>query len=715
MHSLRADYAGFPEYAGQYRLESVLGSGGMGVVHLATSGSGLKLAVKIVHPEHAVDPEFRARFRQEVTAARRVSGAFTAPVVDADPDAERPWMATLFIDAPTLAERVREQVLDRTELARLAAGLAEALRDIHRAGVVHRDLKPSNVLMAPDGVRVIDFGISRPADSDLRTETGKLIGTPPFMAPEQFQRPREVGTAADVFALGAVLVHAATGRGPFDSDSHYLVAYQVVHSEPDLSGLPRQLVPLVERCLAKDPQERPTAEELIAEMRAVAYPTAEDTQAFIPRPRQPDGAELLTHRRERVPAAPEPRAPGRRRRARIAVGAGIGLLLVGGAVGGYLRYGTAAGSSPAQIAAKADRAPTKAFAPWSVTLGKPGTGNRIGACSWQAEALYCAGPGIAAARLDPADGSTVWTVEAPASAPAKGSTPVGAPLHAGGRVLVVAPGSETLRALDPATGAERWKHRLPAGSQVVPAGGQVLLVGTNGAVTALDAAAGTTRWTQQIGGVGSVWWSGGGPEGGTAPDPLYVATPDGSGSTQLAAVDPANGSIAGQFRTAGRLRPVGAAGGGLYLMDFDASSRATAVVRADLGARTVQRVKLTAPLFDAEATVDRAGVTYLFGTSGALVAVGPDKERWRLETGVTVASRPVVTDGRVHLTAPDGRLLAVDAADGRPAGQTRPRMADGKDTYASTLPAPVAGGGRVFAGAPDGSVFAVAAGDPAHW
>ncbi|MFJ9769582.1 serine/threonine-protein kinase, partial [Streptomyces erythrochromogenes] len=549
----------------------------MGVVHLATSGSGLKLAVKIVHAEHAVDPEFRARFRQEVTAARRVSGAFTAPVVDADPDAERPWMATLFIDAPTLAERVRRQVLDRTELARLAAGLAEALRDIHRAGVVHRDLKPSNVLMAPDGVRVIDFGISRPADSDLRTETGKLIGTPPFMAPEQFQRPRDVGTAADVFALGAVLVHAATGRGPFDSDSHYLVAYQVVHSEPDLSGLPRQLVPLVERCLAKDPQERPTAEELIAEMRAVAYPTAEDTQAFIPRPREPDGAELLTHRRERIPAAAEPRPrPPRGRRARIAVGAALGLLLVGGAVGGYLHYGGTAGSSPAQIAGKADPAPAKTFAPWSVPLGKPGTGSRIGACSWQAEALYCAGPGLAAARLDPADGSTVWSLEAPAASPSKGTPTAGAPLHAGGRVLVVAPGSETLQALDPATGAERWRHKLPAGSQAVPAGGQVLLVGTGGSVTALDAATGTARWTQQIGGVGSVWWTGGGPEGGAAPE-LYVATPDGSGSTQLASVDPANGAMTRQFRTAGRLRPVGTASGGLYLVDVDASARTTAV------------------------------------------------------------------------------------------------------------------------------------------
>lgn len=242
-----------PEYAYQYRLEARLGSGGMGVVHLARSSSGLQLAVKVIHAEFAQDPEFRGRFRQEVAAARRVSGAFTAPVVDADPDAERPWMATLHIPGPTLSDHVkRNGPLAVDEVRRLASGLAEALRDIHRAGVVHRDLKPGNVLLATDGPKVIDFGISRPSDSEMRTETGKLIGTPPFMAPEQFQRPREVGPAADVFALGSVLVHAATGRGPFDSDSPYLVAYQVVHDEADLAGVPEELVPLVESCLAKD-------------------------------------------------------------------------------------------------------------------------------------------------------------------------------------------------------------------------------------------------------------------------------------------------------------------------------------------------------------------------------------------------------------------------------------------------------------------------------
>ncbi|EST30414.1 serine/threonine-protein kinase, partial [Streptomyces roseochromogenus] len=275
--------AELPEYAGHYRLDARLGSGGMGVVHLARSTSGMKLAVKVVHAEFARDPEFRGRFRQEVAAARKVSGAFTAPVVDADPDAERPWMATLFIPGPTLSDEVkRNGSMAPAQLRRLMAGLAEALRDIHRVGVVHRDLKPSNVLLAEDGPKVIDFGISRPKDSELRTETGKLIGTPPFMAPEQFRRPREVGPAADIFALGSVMVHAATGRGPFDSDSPYVVAYQVVHDEPDLTGVPEDLAPLVLRCLAKEPDDRPTPDELMRELRSVA--ASYDTQAFIPVP-----------------------------------------------------------------------------------------------------------------------------------------------------------------------------------------------------------------------------------------------------------------------------------------------------------------------------------------------------------------------------------------------------------------------------------------------
>ncbi|MGW7440571.1 serine/threonine-protein kinase [Streptomyces sp. NPDC054849] len=716
MQSLRRDRAGFPEYAGQYRLESVLGSGGMGVVHLATSASGLKLAVKIVHPEHAVDPEFRARFRQEVAAARRVSGAFTAPVVDADPDAERPWMATLFIDAPTLAERVRERVLEPVELARLGAGLAEALRDIHRAGVVHRDLKPSNVLMAPDGVRVIDFGISRPTDSDLRTETGKLIGTPPFMAPEQFQRPREVGPAADVFAMGAVLVHAATGRGPFDSDSPYLVAYQVVHHDPDLTGLPAALIPITEACLAKDPAGRPTPDALISELRALAYPTSEDTRAFIPAPRRPHRVEETTHRRDRIVSVqPAPAPQQRRRRSRLVMAIG-GVLLTSGAIGGPLVFGADTNPSerPTAHVGNTTTGPgAKAVTPWAIQVGEKGVGDPFPACSWSAEALYCAGPALAAARIDPADGSVRWSV--PGAAPATRMTPNPAPLHAGGLVLVVDHSGGMLQALDPADGSQRWKRSLPEGAQLVPVGMLLLVTGPDGKVTMLDAATGRTRWEHRIGEAGSVWLAGPAPSGGPG---LYVCTQGADGkSTQVSAVDPANGAVRWQVRSPALWEPSGAAGGGLYLLEGDTRSASgavtRAVVRVDLTTRAVRRIPLSAPLLDAQAAVGPEGRVYVFGTSGALAAVGAEREDWRLETGVAVASRPVIHDGRIHLTASDGRTLAVDGG-GRLLGQTKPRLGGGQG-YNSTLPAPVAGGGRVFGSAPDGAVFAVDAGDPAGW
>lgn len=708
MQSRRADYAGFPEYAGQYRLESVLGSGGMGVVHLAASSSGLKLAVKVVHAQHAVDPEFRARFRQEVAAARRVSGAFTAPVVDADPDAERPWMATLFIDAPTLSERVRERVLDAVELTRLAAGLAEALRDIHRAGVVHRDLKPSNVLMAPDGVRVIDFGISRPADSDLRTETGKLIGTPPFMAPEQFQRPREVGTAADVFALGAVLVHAATGRGPFDSDSHYLVAYQVVHSEPDLTGLPARLVPIVARCLAKDPDERPTAEALIAEMRAVAYPTGEDTQAFIPQPRRPaadEEPEEPTHLRQLITTEPPPAA--RRRRIRPALlAAGLGVLLAAGAVGGYL-WSAGGADAPGRPGAHASAGPDTAFTPWSASPGTPPV-----SCSAAAGGLFCSGPGLAGVRLGTADGSTTWAVRA--NAPSFRVSSSTAPSYAAGAVVVVAPGSELLQALDPGTGAERWQRRLSGGTRVVTAGPYVVLVAADGTVTALDGAGGTQKWSRHIAGAGSVWWGGAGAAGAPV---LYAAAADLDGSaTQLTEIDPATGAVRWQTRATGELRPIGVARGALHLLDnASAGIRTAGIVRVDTATHAIRRVQLAAPLYEADATVGPDGTVYAFGTRGGLVAIGGEKELWRLETGAAYASQPVFADGRLYLSAGDGRLLAVDAAAGRLVGQTKPRMAAAQGTFSATLPAPVVADGRVYASAPDGTVFAQDARNPAGW
>lgn len=255
---------GDPRSVGGYRLEGRLGAGGMGVVYRARSVSGRQVAVKVIRPELVQDPDFRTRFRLEVESARRVSGAFTAPVVDADTEADVPWLATLFVPGPSLAERVTSQgPLTVPEVRRLAAGLVEALRDIHRAGLVHRDLKPGNVLLAEDGPRVIDFGIARAVDAARLTSTGLVVGTPPFMAPEQF-REATSGPASDVFSLGSVLTFAATGRGPFDGDSPHTVGYRVVHEDPDLTGLPPALKPVVDSCLSKDPGLRPTVPELLA-------------------------------------------------------------------------------------------------------------------------------------------------------------------------------------------------------------------------------------------------------------------------------------------------------------------------------------------------------------------------------------------------------------------------------------------------------------------
>src|ERR1700758_2943612 len=207
--------AGDPELIGAYRVVRRLGSGGMGHVFLARSPGGRMLAIKVVRAELAGDQEFRTRFRREVAAARSVSGLFTAPVVDADTEAPVPWLATAYIAGSSLADTVaRHGPLPGPSVLALAAGLAEGLLAIHSAGLVHRDLKPSNVLMAEDGPRVIDFGISRAMEASAVTSTGMVVGSPGFMSPEQAEG-HEVGPPSDVFSLGAVLAFAATGEGPF--------------------------------------------------------------------------------------------------------------------------------------------------------------------------------------------------------------------------------------------------------------------------------------------------------------------------------------------------------------------------------------------------------------------------------------------------------------------------------------------------------------------
>lgn len=253
-----------PESVGPYRLLQRLGTGGMGQVYLARSPGGRLVAVKVIRPELAAERGFRARFAREVAAARTVSGVFTAPVIDADPDGATPWLATGYVAGPSLADAVESRgPLSAEFVLALAAGLAEGLQAIHAAGVVHRDLKPSNVLLADDGPRVIDFGISRAVEASMLTQTGTVMGSPGFLSPEQAEG-NMVGPPGDVFSLGAVLAFAATGEGPFGTGPAAALIYRVVNSEPNLSRVPPQLQPLVRRCLAKRPGERPTTGDLLA-------------------------------------------------------------------------------------------------------------------------------------------------------------------------------------------------------------------------------------------------------------------------------------------------------------------------------------------------------------------------------------------------------------------------------------------------------------------
>jgi len=337
-----------PRLIGPYQLIGRLGAGGMGRVFLGVSAAGRPVAVKIIHAELAADPEFRARFSIEVAAARKVSGLFTALVVDADVDAQVPWLATAYVSGPSLSEAVRDRgPLSVASLLALAAGLAKSLGAIHAAGVVHGDLKPSNVLLALDGPRVIDFGISQAAEAAPLARSGLVVGTPSFMSPEQ-AAGQATGPLSDVFSLGAVLAFAATGRKPFGTGQAAAVLERVVCGAPDLQGAPPEVLPLIERCLAKDPARRPAAARLLDEVTAV--------QAALAPPAEPVAPA------EPVRAAPP--APRRRRRPLVTVSAVAGILAAGAAAGYGLNAVTGAQAVRSSFAAVA---------------GKPQGGDRIDA------------------------------------------------------------------------------------------------------------------------------------------------------------------------------------------------------------------------------------------------------------------------------------------------------------------------------------------------
>ncbi|MER7362434.1 serine/threonine-protein kinase [Nonomuraea wenchangensis] len=285
------------ESIGPYRIVGRMGAGGMGVVYAGIGADGARVAVKVIHPGLAADPQFLARFVREVELLSRVRGRCVVSVLDADTGAMPPWLATEFVPGPTLSTYVQQNApLPPDRLLSFGVDIAEALTDIHRVGIVHRDLKPGNVILADSGAKVLDFGIARALDESGLTGTGALIGTPGWISPEQY-RGDQADAAADVFAWGALMTYAATGRPPFGTGAPDVLAYRVMGVDPDLSGVPKEIRRLVRSALAKDRTARPPAQEVLARIAAIRSGT---------------GPTPVTLPLTRTKVLPPPAVPGKR-------------------------------------------------------------------------------------------------------------------------------------------------------------------------------------------------------------------------------------------------------------------------------------------------------------------------------------------------------------------------------------------------------------------
>ena len=332
-----------PAQVGRYRLVARLGAGGMGVVYLGEDPTGQQVAVKVLRPELADNPEFRVRFGREVTMLTRVQGVCTVRVIEADTEAPKPFLVTEYADGPSLSEYIDARgPLDAGMLYGLATGLAEALTAIHAAGIVHRDLKPSNVLLTPGGPKVIDFGIAQALDTASLTKTGITLGSAGFMAPEQVIG--KAGTAADIFTWGVTVAYAASGQPPFGTGASDTILYRIMHAEPDITAVPPGLHPLVEAALVKEPRDRPTAPQLLSQLtqstaaQSLAVPSVGDgnlTQTILAQTWHPSATRAAA-------AAPHPTVPPpgtappvghrspRRRRALLPVVLTLAFLLAAG-------------------------------------------------------------------------------------------------------------------------------------------------------------------------------------------------------------------------------------------------------------------------------------------------------------------------------------------------------------------------------------------------
>jgi outer membrane protein assembly factor BamB len=682
-----------PRRIGPFEVLGRLGAGGMGLVYLARSASGRRVAIKTVRAELAEDQLFRVRFTREVEAARAVSGFYTAAVVDADPRAAVPWLATAYVPAPSLEEIVNETGPMPAQAVRwLAAGIAEALQSIHAAGLVHRDMKPSNVLVVEDGPRVIDFGIASGVSNTRLTMTNVAVGTPAYMSPEQARDSRSVRGASDVFSLGSTLVFAATGHAPFHGANPVETVFMLLREGPDLAGLPDELRPLIESCMRMEAEGRPTPADLQAQLAPHLYSTGSDdtgtASAWLP----PPAVALIEQRRS-----------GRS----------------GPAVNGGRRPAPAPAPAAGPQAPAEQGMPPRPTQPPPVPPHAPGEehhgrhGRERVAEPVQLAGSAPIGPGLRVAEAvehKAASGAapgTEW-VRRRAGAHRAGDPPVsvpaqGGPASAPGQGAPVAsPGSAGSAPSAAPAEWRPWRFRMSNdvwGTPVVAGG---LLYVTSFEVHALDVASGRREFKTR-----DVAWT-------MAVDAGRIHASDGP---QLFALDAADGKDLWRTRIDGWVYAVrtdagtvvtGTRGGGVQAWD------------AARGTLRWERSGAQTEFETAESGPTIAGRAVHYQGGGRLHAVDAltGAEMWSYPVGDLGAmgampSRPVAADGVVYLTA-GTRVLALDARSGAERWHfDAPALIFAPPAY---VPGPGASGGGVYVVDQLGTVYALdAAGGRQRW
>ena len=675
-----------PRKVGPYELRARLGSGGMGRVYLGLSTAGRAVAVKVIHPSLAQDQEFRSRFRREAAAAQAVSGAYTAPVVAVGPDDDPPWLATAFVPGPSLAEAVGVGgPLPPTSAWRLAAGLVEALEAVHSRGLVHRDLKPANVLLAADGPRVIDFGISRALAATAVTATGMIVGTPQFMSPEQAQGgPPE--SASDVFSLGCVLAFAVTSDPPFGDGTPAEVLYRVVHAPPALGGVPLPLRDLVSACLAKAPKDRPSLRQL-ADTIATGKPAdavesltsfwPDDLDGLIrsyqasigvraPTSGGPDttqfDAPLFATQSAAAPAvgseppqAPASRLDGMSRRRVLAIVAGASAIVAAG--GGLTAWALTQGNASTNGKASRTSATQRTFAqlPGTKLWSFQTTGGQVYSYVPGPGVVYVANTNNGAAP----DAHDVYALRATTGTPIWRVDNLGEEytlLTLAGGILYFGTDFHYVYALNARDGSMRWRYltgeRVVCPPTVVDG---IVYVGSDDRnLYAIAAATGRKLWSFRTG--GAVKSS---PVVHTfgVVGVVYFGSDDGS----VYRLDAATGIQYWHFHTAGYVRESPAVGGGVVYAASD--DQHVYALRTDTGQQLWRFATPAHPV----SPVLVNGILYIGSSNNTLYALhaATGEQIWTFPaSGDQVSWRVAVANGVVYAGSLDGRVYALNAADG---------------------------------------------------